>query len=77
MNAASIAGIVGAQNNGPYMASKHAIIGLTQTMAKEEGIRATWVNAIALKVASVSLIHVGYEAHYEQWNYWNTHDQQH
>ena len=47
VNAASIAGIVGVEYNSPYVASKHAIIGLTRTAAKEEGARAIRVNAIA------------------------------
>lgn len=47
VNAASIAGIVGVQNNGPYVASEHAVVGLTRTVAKEEGTRAIRVNAIA------------------------------
>ena len=47
VNAASIAGLVGVEHNGPYVASKHAIIGMTRTAAKEEGPRAIRVNAIA------------------------------
>ncbi|KAL8983364.1 MAG: hypothetical protein Q9177_004997, partial [Variospora cf. flavescens] len=47
INAASIAGFVGVEYNGPYVASKHAIIGLTRTAAKEEVARAIRINAIA------------------------------
>lgn len=47
VNAASIAGLVGVESNGPYVASKHAIVGLTKTLAKEEGARAIRVNGIA------------------------------
>jgi NAD(P)-dependent dehydrogenase (short-subunit alcohol dehydrogenase family) len=47
VNAASIAGVVGVENNGPYVASKHAVVGITRTVAKEEGPRAIRVNAIA------------------------------
>lgn len=47
VNAASVAGIAGAQYNGPYVAAKHAIVGLTRTAAKEEGTKAIRVNAIA------------------------------
>lgn len=47
VNAASVAGIVGVEYNGPYVASKHAIVGMTRTAAKEEGARAIRVNAIA------------------------------
>ena len=47
VNAASIAGMVGVENDGPYVASKHAVIGLTRTLAKEEGAKAIRANAIA------------------------------
>lgn len=47
VNAASIAGLVGVDGNGPYAASKHAVVGLTRTAAKEECARAIRVNAIA------------------------------
>ncbi|KAI9370401.1 hypothetical protein BJX61DRAFT_535657 [Aspergillus egyptiacus] len=47
VNAASIAGIMGVEQNGPYVASKHAVVGWTKTVAKEEGKRAIRVNAIA------------------------------
>jgi len=47
INAASIAGLVGVEHNGPYVASKHTIVGMTRTAAKEEGARAIRVNAIA------------------------------
>jgi NAD(P)-dependent dehydrogenase (short-subunit alcohol dehydrogenase family) len=47
VNAASIAGIMGVEHNGPYVASKHAVVGWTRTAAKEEGKRAIRVNAIA------------------------------
>ena len=47
VNAASIAAVVGVLNNGPYVAAKHAVVGLTKTAAKEEGGRAIRVNAIA------------------------------
>lgn len=47
VNASSVAGIIGMSKNGAYVASEHAVIGLTRVSAKglgEEGIR---VNAIA------------------------------
>ena len=47
VNAASISSIVGVEYNGPYVASKHAIVGMTRTLAKEEGSKAIRVNAIA------------------------------
>jgi NAD(P)-dependent dehydrogenase (short-subunit alcohol dehydrogenase family) len=47
VNASSVAGISGGALNGPYVVSKHAVIGLTRTAAKEEGERAIRVNAVA------------------------------
>jgi len=47
VNAASMAGRMGVEWNAPYVASKHAVIGLTRTAAKEEGIRGVRINAIA------------------------------
>lgn len=47
VNASSVSGISGVELNGPYVAAKHAIVGLTRTAAKEEGRRAIRVNAVA------------------------------
>ncbi len=47
VNAASIAGIIGMPKNGAYVASKHAVVGLTRAAAKECGGRGIRVNAIA------------------------------
>jgi len=47
VNAASIAGIMGMEKNGAYIASKHAVVGLTRAAAKEGGKRNIRVNAIA------------------------------
>jgi NAD(P)-dependent dehydrogenase (short-subunit alcohol dehydrogenase family) len=47
VNAASIAGIMGMEKNGAYIASKHAVVGLTKASAKECGSRNIRVNAIA------------------------------
>jgi NAD(P)-dependent dehydrogenase (short-subunit alcohol dehydrogenase family) len=47
VNASSIAGIVGVECNGPYVAAKHAVVGLTRTAAKEEGSKGIRVNAVA------------------------------
>lgn len=47
VNAASIAGIIGLQKNAAYIASKHAVVGLTRAAAKECGSRNIRVNCIA------------------------------
>ena len=47
VNAASIAGLTGRPNNGAYAASKHGVIGLTRSAAKEIGIKGVRVNSIA------------------------------
>lgn len=47
VNAASIAGIKGLVKNGAYIASKHAVVGLTKAAANEYGSRNIRINAIA------------------------------
>lgn len=47
VNAASIAGLVGVEQNGPYVAAKHGVVGVTRTVAKEEGPNVIRCNAIA------------------------------
>lgn len=44
VNAASIAGLTGRATSGAYSASKHAVIGLTRSAAKEVGKRGIRVN---------------------------------
>ncbi|KKK22257.1 hypothetical protein AOCH_006641 [Aspergillus ochraceoroseus] len=56
VNAASIAGLMGVEHNGPYVASKHAVVGWTRTAAKEEGKRAIRVNAIAPGIIATPMI---------------------
>ena len=46
MNAASIAGIKGAVNSSIYSASKHAVVGMTRSAARENGHRNIRINAI-------------------------------
>ncbi|KAH7091375.1 3-alpha--hydroxysteroid dehydrogenase [Paraphoma chrysanthemicola] len=46
VNAASIVGLMGAANNIAYVASKHAVVGMTRTAAKELGKRQIRVNCI-------------------------------
>ena len=47
VNASSIAGLTGRPNNAAYAASKHEVIGLTKSAAKEIGTRGVRVNAFA------------------------------
>ncbi|KAF1849371.1 NAD(P)-binding protein [Cucurbitaria berberidis CBS 394.84] len=46
VNASSIAGVQGMANNAAYSASKHGVIGLTRSAAKEVGHRGVRVNAV-------------------------------
>ncbi|KAF2643977.1 NAD(P)-binding protein [Massarina eburnea CBS 473.64] len=46
VNASSIAGLQGRRNNAAYSTSKHAVLGLTRSAAKESGPRNIRVNAI-------------------------------
>ncbi|KAH7081420.1 3-alpha--hydroxysteroid dehydrogenase [Paraphoma chrysanthemicola] len=46
VNAASILGLIGAANNLAYCASKHAVVGMTRSAAKELGKRQIRVNCI-------------------------------
>jgi 3alpha(or 20beta)-hydroxysteroid dehydrogenase len=47
VNTASIAGLRGGAGVAPYTASKHAVIGLTRSVAKEAGAFGVRVNAVA------------------------------
>ncbi|OAL44232.1 oxidoreductase [Pyrenochaeta sp. DS3sAY3a] len=47
VNAASLAGIMGRPGIGAYACSKHGVVGLTKTAAKEVGIKGIRVNAVA------------------------------
>jgi NAD(P)-dependent dehydrogenase (short-subunit alcohol dehydrogenase family) len=47
VNAASIAGLEGFRNNAAYAASKHGVIGLSRSAAKEAGDNGIRVNCIA------------------------------
>ncbi|KAK5094775.1 hypothetical protein LTR24_003475 [Lithohypha guttulata] len=46
VNASSVAGLTGRQNNAAYAASKHGVLGLTRSAAKEVGVRNVRVNCI-------------------------------
>jgi len=47
VNAASVAGIMGLPKNAPYVASKHAVVGLTRATAAELADRGIRSNCIA------------------------------
>lgn len=47
VNVSSVAGLQGRPTAGSYVASKHGVIGLTRTVAKEAGGRGVRVNCIA------------------------------
>ncbi|KAL2807717.1 hypothetical protein BJX63DRAFT_436769 [Aspergillus granulosus] len=54
--ASSVAGISGGALNGPYCASKHAVVGIMKALAKEEGARAIRVNAVAPGIIDTPMI---------------------
>jgi NAD(P)-dependent dehydrogenase (short-subunit alcohol dehydrogenase family) len=62
VNAASVAGVLGMEKNGAYIASKHAVVGLTRAAAKECGLRAIRVNAIAPYVSPIGFLLVDTQA---------------
>ena len=47
VNAASLAGIAGRPGLGAYVCSKHGVVGLTKTVAKEVGPKGIRVNCVA------------------------------
>lgn len=54
VNTSSLAGVIGAPTLGAYVASKHAVLGLTRTAAKEyagEGIRVNAICPAAVRTA--------------------------
>ncbi|KAL2171724.1 hypothetical protein VTG60DRAFT_1721 [Thermothelomyces hinnuleus] len=56
VNASSLSGQVGLPGFLPYVSSKHAVIGITRTVAKEEGGRGIRVNAIAPAMIDTPLL---------------------
>ena len=57
VNAASVAGIRGIPNSSIYVASKHAVIGLTRSAARENRARNTSINAIAPSTIHTPMVH--------------------
>jgi len=57
VNLASVAGIMGQAYTAAYCASKHALIGLTKSMALEFGRQGLRVNAICPGAVNTNLIH--------------------
>jgi len=55
VNATSVVGIEGHRKNGAYSASKHGVVGLTKSAAKEVGGRGVRVNAIAPGVTNTPM----------------------
>lgn len=56
VNASSVAGLQGSASGAPYVASKHAVIGLTRSAAKEAGGRNIRVNAVAPGVIRTPMV---------------------
>ena len=56
VNAASISALVGVGHDSPYVVSKHGVLGLTRTLAKEESAKAIRCNAIAPGIISTPMI---------------------
>ncbi|GAB07132.1 glucose 1-dehydrogenase [Gordonia amarae] len=63
VNTASQAGVEGVANLAPYVASKHAVVGLTRTAAIEAGPHGVRVNAVAPGQIATRMI----ESLKEQW----------
>lgn len=56
LNTASVAGLIGAQGFGAYVASKHAVVGLTKTAAIEYGPVGVRINAICPAFADTPML---------------------
>lgn len=56
VNVASVGGIRGVQNQTPYVASKHAVTGMTKNAAIEYGAKGISVNAIAPGVILTDMV---------------------
>lgn len=56
VNIASVAGLVGFPNNAPYSASKHAVIGLTKSVALEVANKGIRVNAVCPSFTDTAMV---------------------
>ena len=57
VNTASIAGLVGSPNMAPYVASKHAVIGITKTVSGEVAAHGIRINAVCPGPVDTRMIH--------------------
>lgn len=56
INASSVCGVIGFAKNSAYTATKHAVVGLTRSAAKEVGDRNIRVNAIAPGLINTAMV---------------------
>ena len=56
VNAASVAGLQGSHLGAPYVASKHAVVGLTRSAAKEIGSKNVRINAVAPGIVRTPMV---------------------
>ncbi|KAK4906928.1 hypothetical protein LTR28_000527, partial [Elasticomyces elasticus] len=56
VNAASVSGLLSLATNAGYVASKHAVIGLTKNAAREYGYRNIRINCVAPGVTATPLL---------------------
>ena len=57
VNTASVAGLVGSPNMAPYVASKHAVIGITKTVSGEVAPHGIRINAVCPGPVDTRMIH--------------------
>ena len=59
INTASVLGLTAVPNNAAYVASKHAVLGLTKVAALEYGAKGIRVNAISPALTNTNMAHEG------------------